>query len=103
MYSIAGCAAVAVVLAIFAHIKGRTGWHWLVLAISAYAAIWLSTVVTLDLAGLSVPLSSGRLALYVGALAGIVILIILVSVPARPRRRVASSSRRAAEMSERSV
>ena len=98
MYGIVGCLAVAIVLASYAYWKGRTGWHWFVLTVCAFATIWISTIVALDLAGINIPFSSGRLALFVGVLAGIVIMIILVSVPQRVRRHGVRNPRPSSEL-----
>lgn len=90
MFSVEICAVVAAVLAVYAHSKGRTGWHWFALSVGAFAAIWISTIVTLDLAGVGrIGVGSHKLAAFAGALTGIMILIILISVPKRVRRPVA--------------
>jgi hypothetical protein len=93
MMSIATCLVVAFGLAVYAHWKGRTGWHWFLFAIFAFAGVWLMTVVTLDLAGVYASPGSRKLAIFAGALSGTIVLLILVSVPQRARRRVQTAQR----------
>jgi hypothetical protein len=93
MVSIATCIAVALALAGYAHWKGRTGWHWLVFAICGYGVTWLSAIVALDFTGINVSFGSHKLAVFAGGLTGITTLIILISVPERPRRHFATASR----------
>lgn len=93
MVEIAACLVVALFVAAYAHTKGRTGWHWFILSVCAYGALWLGTVVIVNVAGIPIWLGSPKLALFVGALTAMPILIVLVSVPGRPRRHVASAHR----------
>jgi hypothetical protein len=93
MASLATCIGIALILAVYAHWKGRTAWHWFVLSAFAYAVIWILTVVALDLAGVEVWLGSHKLALFVGTLTGALILIILISVPERPGRHLLQARR----------
>jgi 4-hydroxybenzoate polyprenyltransferase len=88
MISAATCITVAFVLSVYAYWKGRTAWHWFVLSVCAFGVVWLATILTLDLSGVRINLESRKLALFAGALTGIIILIVLVSVPQRPRRHV---------------
>ena len=85
---------VGLAVALLAHVKGRTGWHWLLLSVCAFGIIWLATVVALDLAGIQVWLASPKLAMVVGALTGLPILIIVISVPTRPRRHAGAAPAR---------
>ena len=93
MISIATPLAVAFCLAAYAHWKGRTGWHWFLFAICAYAAVWFITLVTLDFAGVYASAGSRKLAVFAGALSGVIVLLILVSVPQRARRHVHAAQR----------
>ena len=93
MISAATCIAVAFALSVYAHWKGRTAWHWFVLSVCAFGAVWLATILTLDLSGIRVMLGSRKLALFAGAVTGIIVLIVLVSVPQRPRRHLESMRR----------
>jgi hypothetical protein len=93
MSSIATGAVVALVMSAYAAWKGRTAWHWFLLSASAYGVMWILTVLALDLAGVQVWLPSHKLALFVGALTGAMILIILISVPERPGRHLLQARR----------
>jgi hypothetical protein len=93
MMSLATCLAVAFGLAIYAHWKGRTGWHWFLFAICAFAAVWFITLVTLDFAGVYASPGSRKLAIFAGALSGTIVLLILISVPQRARRHVPAAQR----------
>src|ERR1700691_2731532 len=93
MVSAATCIVVAFVLSAYAYWKGRTAWHWFVLSVCTFGMVWLMTILTLDLAGVAIVLESRKLALFAGVLTGIIILIVFVSVPERPRRHVASMRR----------
>jgi hypothetical protein len=82
-------------LAVGAHLKGRTGWHWFILSVCAFGAVWLLTVVAVYLADIQIWLRSPKLALFVGVLTALPILVTIISVPARPRRHFTSTSSRA--------
>ena len=82
-------------LAIGAHLKGRTGWHWFVLSVCVFGAVWLLTVVAVYVADIQIWLRSPKLALFAAVLTALPILVTIISVPARPRRHIASTSSRA--------
>lgn len=71
--------------------KGRTGWHWSVLALVAFAVFWLVSAVTLLLAGVhpSFAAADKDLAVFAGGLTALIVLAILIAVPFRPKRRSA--------------
>lgn len=81
-----GIAAVIFGVALF---KGRTGWHWAVLSVVAFAALWFFSIGVLYAANVHVPFERAdkALALFAGILTGFVIIILLVCVPHRPRRQ----------------
>ncbi len=72
--------------------KGRTGWHWFVATLFAFSTLWVMSAAALYLAGMHPPfaLVDTDLAAFVGGLTAIVVLIILVAVPQRPRSHTAS-------------
>jgi hypothetical protein len=84
-------AAIAIVILAYAAAlyKGRTGWHWSVLALVAFGVLWLLTAATLLVAGVHQSLSAEdrNLAAFAGGLTAAVVLVILVAVPFRPKRR----------------
>jgi hypothetical protein len=94
MSHIAAAVLVGLILAIGAHVKGRTGWHWFLLSVCAFGAVWLLTVAAMYVAGIQIWLGSPKLALFVGMLTALPILVTLFSVPARPRRHLAVASSR---------
>lgn len=93
MTSIATGIVVALILSGYAAWKRRTAWHWFALSAGAYGLIWVFTVFALDLAGVKIWLGSHKLAWFVGALTGALILIILISVPERPGRHLVQARR----------
>jgi hypothetical protein len=72
--------------------KGRTGWHWFLLTLSAFAALWGMSAFGLYLAGVHQSLASAdkHLGSFVGALTAAVIVAVLIAVPYRPRRHSVS-------------
>lgn len=88
MYSVMAGAAVAVVMTCIALYKGRTGWHWFLFSLILFGALWSLTELGLFLAGVhySIASTDKRLAVFVGAITGIVIVTVLLAVPARPKR-----------------
>jgi hypothetical protein len=95
MIHVGAAVIVGLVLAVGAHFKGRTGWHWFVLSVCAFGAVWVLTVVAVTFAGIRIWLGSPKLALFVAVLTALPILVTIVSVPSRPRRHLAAPSSRA--------
>jgi hypothetical protein len=79
-------ALVAFAVALF---KGRTGWHWLLLSLVAFAMLWLLTAVALHFSDIRISIANAdrQMALFVGTVTAAVIGIILLAVPSRRRRR----------------
>jgi hypothetical protein len=94
MIHMAAAALLGLMIAAGAHLKGRTGWHWFVLSVCAFGAIWVLTVAAVNFAGIQIWLGSPKLALFVGVLTALPIVVIIVSVPARPRRHIRPPSSR---------
>lgn len=87
MVSIVTGLCIALGIAICAKCKGRTGWHWFMLNIVAFAAVWISSFVGLRLAEMPLTLDAADsvLAIFAGGMTGAVMLIVLLSVPYRPK------------------
>ena len=98
MLSVMTGIAIAAVTFGVALYKGRTGWHWFTLSLFAFATIWLLSVVLLYAANVQLSLvrADKALAGFVGAVTCVVILVLLVCVPYRPRKppRLSESIRR---------
>ena len=77
---------VAILMAGFAMHKGRTGWHWFLLTLVAYIAVWAVSMAGLYLANLRVSVSNHDLAIFTAAITLTVIVVILLCVPARTRK-----------------
>jgi hypothetical protein len=92
MVSVIAALAVAICAFALALLKGRTGWHWFILTLFAFAALWVMSALALYLAGIhtSFALADKELAEFVGGLTAIVVLVILLSVPNRPRASAVS-------------
>ena len=88
MLSAMTAVAIAAVMFGVALYKGRTGWHWFALTLFAFATIWLLSVVVLYAANVELLLARADkpLAGFAGAVTCVVILVLLVCVPYRPRK-----------------
>jgi len=91
MFSVIAGLAVAALAFIVALCKGRTGWHWFVLALFAFASAWLMSAVGLYFAGVHETLAAADRYIggFDGALTGITIVAVLIVVPNRPKRHAA--------------
>ena len=68
--------------------KGRTGWHWFALTLFAFAAVWLLSFMALDFANVRMSLTAAdkSLAGFAGAVTCVVMVVVLLYVPPRPRK-----------------
>lgn len=89
MISIATVIMIAVAMFALAVFKGRTGWHWLVLSLIAFASFWFLTAVALHFSDIRISIHTAdrELALFAGSVTAAVMAIILFAVPSRPRPR----------------
>ena len=80
--------AIALAMATVARYKGRTGWHWFALSLFTFALILVLSAAALYLANVSMiwAKADSLLAAGAGALTGAVTLVVILCVPARPRR-----------------
>ena len=88
MYSLGAAIVVALVIACVAWFKGRTAWHWFALALGAFVGVVVLSVGSLYIANVQLSLQTADklLAGGAGALTGAVMLILVLCVPARPKR-----------------
>ncbi len=87
MHSVIAGFGVALLIGIVAHLKGRTGWHWFLLSLFAFTAAGIASTLMLYVAdvGTNFATADRLLALAIGVLTCAVMLILVLSVPARPR------------------
>ena len=83
--------AVALAMAAVARYKGRTAWHWFALSLFAFVVILTLSAATLYIANVTLTWATADhvLAAGAGVLTAAVTLVVVLCVPARPRRSAA--------------
>ena len=86
--------AVALAMAAVARYRGRTAWHWFAMSLFAFGVVLGLSAAMLYLANvtLSWEVTDRLLAAGAGVLTGAVTLVVVLCVPARPRRSAAPNS-----------
>jgi len=89
MFSAIACVGISVLVYGVAVHKGRTGWHWLALTLFAFVALWVFSFLVLHFANVPISLAAAdkSLAGFAGAITCAVMVVVMLSVPGRPRRQ----------------